>query len=110
MRFQELIVISKNLLKRIEDLEREVIEVKKEIVYGKSSLDFNLCPKCGDEENSTPKENEEGEFLECLGCGHTYDEKGRHVDDVKEEYQSKQEIDDIKGDMKYHEMKDEGLI
>jgi rubredoxin len=98
-----------NLVKRIKELEAAVIDLKIENTYGGkfSKYDSNLCPHCGDEKNWKQKENSEcEEYFECMGCGHTYDEEGNFVDVKEDEYLSKEDIADIRADMKYHEKMD----
>lgn len=108
-----LATVLKNLWKRIEELEKAVIDLKIENTYGGkfSKYDSNLCPKCGDENNHKTKENADcEEYFECLGCGHTYDNEGNPIDVKEEVYLSKEDIADIRVDIKYHEAKDEGRI
>ena len=48
------------------------------------------------------------EFIDTLSIEHILEEQSEIEEE--EEYLSKEDIADIKADMKYHEMKDEGLI
>jgi predicted RNA-binding Zn-ribbon protein involved in translation (DUF1610 family) len=68
--------IVNNLKARIDDLEKAVIELKIESVYGLSNIDVHICPSCGDERNWKAKENDDGEYFVCSGCGAKYDENG----------------------------------